>query len=171
MSSVASPGSSDGLVGLLVSAFSSESGWLHDALCALTLVVDSWSWSRVALTSSGSRTISSVLSSLACGVHSPSSDVLRGAPAVVVVVSSSDVSTRLVSSSTRSCARCTLSSFSTTSRPFPLDSFACGEVRTGSVVDSTDGGVGGGLTRSSSTFWLTRGPLAGVARLPPSVCW
>ena len=36
-------------------------------------------------------------------------------------------------------------------------------------MDSTDNGGGGGLTRSSMTFWSTHGPLARVARLTPSV--
>ena len=61
-----------------------SAGWLRDALRAL--VVGCWPWSRAALASSGSRTVSSALPLLACGVHSPSSGVLGSMYGVVVVV-------------------------------------------------------------------------------------
>ena len=54
--------------------------------------------------------------------------------------------------SVHSCARCTssLSSLSTTSQPFLRDSFACGAVRTGGVVDmASDGGGGIKIARTS----------------------
>ncbi|KAF8546043.1 hypothetical protein OG21DRAFT_1491634 [Imleria badia] len=84
--------SSDGLAGSVIVVVSA--GWLRDALRALALVFVG----RFIL-----RTVSSVLPSLDCPVHSPSSDALWGASGVVVVVSSSDIFTRLVSSS--ACAR------------------------------------------------------------------
>ena len=107
-------------------------------------------------------------------LRSPSSGVLGiwwGAAASVdaltvamAVVSSVDVSAPFAESSAHSCARrsSSSSSLSTTARPFSRDSFACGEVRIGGVVDATDGGGGSGLTRSSSTFWSSRELLAGV---------
>ena len=148
-SPVASAGSSDGLMGFLVTV--SSSGWLRDVL------VFAWSpWSRVALASWGAAA---------------SVDALAVALAAVLSV---DVSALFAGSSTHSCARRSSSSLSlsATARPFSRDSFACGEVRIGGVVDSTDGGDGAsGLTSVSSTFWSSRGPLAGVARLTPSVLW
>ena len=52
------------------------------------LVIDVLPWSRVALASSGSRTVSPTLPSLACPMHSPSNHVLWGALGVTLVASS-----------------------------------------------------------------------------------
>ena len=80
-SPVAPAGSSDGLAGSVISMLA---GWSRDAL-----VVDVLPWSRVALASSGSRTVSPMLPSLACPMHSLSNYVLWGRFGVTVVASSS----------------------------------------------------------------------------------
>ena len=159
-SPVVSTGFSDGLAGSVVVSVSV--GWSRDTLRALALVVGGWlPWSRVASASSGSRTVSSALPSLACGAYSPLSDVLGGTSGVVVVASSSDVSTRLVSSSTRSCARrssLAISPLSTSSSGGSCDSSAghvgSAHVAYGSAVSAV---------MWLSTCWVVVGGSCGMA--------
>ena len=153
LSPIASAGSLDGLLGFLVSA--SLPGWSCDAFGALALVAGWRLWSQVALAGS--------LWGVAVSV-----DALAVA---LAAVSSVDVSALFTGSLACSCTRwsSSLSSLPATTWPIPCDSFVCGWVCFGGVVDSTDNGGGGGLTRSSTTCWSSHGLLAGVVRLTLSV--
>ena len=135
-------------MGLLVLT---SSGWSCSAFRALALVADWWL--------------------LVYPIHSPSSGVLWGARGVTVVVLSSDVSTRLSWSLTRSCAqRASLSSISPLStsspaasqwlmaipQPSPLDCVSC-SVRIGCMVCA--------LVSSTRSFRSLLGPIQSYSAL------